>query len=492
MLPDRKAAGQTPGIYDAQTNPGFPRFVPGKFGWRAPQAPGSISDPEGNKGIRMVAGQGLSPELLNQVQDITGAADSGPFTLTYRGETTAALGPDSSAQDLEASLRRWRRRRRDGRGAGRHRALVASSLRRPGHQRATAVDRERRGEDQHRRRRVAQDARRRAVGAGPRVRRYRHRPQARRADPCPQGAREVTYNVSVIQRDLVYNSDGWHDTQGRLLVLTKDVPGIMAGTKTPEPLFFRANAGDCINFNLTNMLPNWYGNDAFQVLQQTNMFGQHIHLVKFDVLASDGSSNGWNYQQAAFSEQQAKFDQGILDGTEKCTTDEAQGACRLALLAESEYDPSAQRIFQGQTIHERWYADYELRTVFTHDHHFPAVDQGRGLFGGLIVEPGGMDFRNSRTGVYHQPINDASHGPVCGTSCEGDAAGTTFDVIGPGAKDDFREFGLAFQDFAADAGRGDPEEPGRRAEPAGRAGALRGRRPRCHGHQLPQRAVPDP
>ena len=87
----------------------------------------------------------------------------------------------------------------------------------------------------------------------------------------------------------------------------------------------------------------------------------------------------------------------------------------------------SQRIFQGQTIHERWYADYELRTVFTHDHHFPAVDQGRGLFGGLIVEPGGMDFRNSRTGVYHQPINDGWHGPVCGTS-EGDAAGTTFEI----------------------------------------------------------------
>ena len=94
MLPTARPPARTPGIYDAQTNPGFPRFVPGKFGWRAPQAPGSISDPEG-KGIRMVAGQGLSPELLNQVQDITGAADSGPFTLTYRGRgRPAALGPD--------------------------------------------------------------------------------------------------------------------------------------------------------------------------------------------------------------------------------------------------------------------------------------------------------------------------------------------------------------------------------------------------------------
>ncbi|MFP5253551.1 MAG: SdrD B-like domain-containing protein [Actinomycetes bacterium] len=284
------------------------------------------------------------------------------------------------------------------------------------------------------------------------------KPGAPFTDPCPTGARQVNYDVSVIQRDLVYNDDGWHDPQGRILVLSKDVEAVLAGTKKPEPLFFRVNAGDCVNYSLTNLLPNWYGGDAFQVLQQTNMFGQHIHLVKFDVLASDGSSNGWNYQQAAFTAQQARFNANIIDGTQSCTADEATGACRLPL--PGSFDPAAAGAPPGQTIHERWYADYELRTAFTHDHHFPAVDQGRGLYGGLIVEPSGMDFRDSRTGEYHQPINDPAHGQVCSTSCTGTAAGAMFDVIGPGAKDDFREFGLSIQDFVPliRAG-GDPTNP---------------------------------
>src|SRR3712207_4161883 len=126
------------------------------------------------------------------------------------------------------------------------------------------------------------------------------------ANPCPSGARVVDYDVTLLQRDLVYNEAGHHDPQARFMALTKDVPAILAGTKKAEPLFIRVNAGDCIDFSLTNMAPNWTGGDAFQQLTQTNMAGGHIHLVKFDVTASDGGSNGWNYQQAAFSKEQAE------------------------------------------------------------------------------------------------------------------------------------------------------------------------------------------
>ena len=84
------------------------------------------------------------------------------------------------------------------------------------------------------------------------------------------------------------------------------VDAILAGTKQPEPLFIRVNTGDCINFNLTSYLPNWHGGDAFVQLAQNNMVGGHIHLVKFDVMGSDGSSNGWNYQEAAFTKEQLR------------------------------------------------------------------------------------------------------------------------------------------------------------------------------------------
>ncbi|WP_439939121.1 SdrD B-like domain-containing protein [Nocardia sp. N13] len=465
LLPDRTAAGVAPTTYDARTNPGYPRFIPGQFGWRAPQPPDTVSAPDGSPATRIVAGQGLTPSLLNQVQDITttGGGPDGSFTLGYRGEQTSQLASHATPTEIETALEALDgvddvsvAARGDTGGSWRVQFLAPARNVRPLSSPQTEVGIETVAGAWQRALEAEQAAQANAfAGTG-----NQPRPGAPFADPCPGTARQVTYDVAVLQRDLVYNDDGWHDTQGRILVLRKDVDAIVAGTKKPEPLFFRVNAGDCINFNLTNLLPNWYGNDAFQVLQQTNMFGQHIHLVKFDVLASDGSSNGWNYQQAAFTQRQSRFNDAVLDGTRSCTANERTGACRMPLPDPAEYNPSAQGIFPGQTIHERWYADYELRTVFTHDHHFPAVDQGRGLFGGLIVEPAGMDFRNSRTGAYHQPVNDPQHGQPCGTACTGDAAGTMFDVIGPGAKDDFREFGLAFQDFVplTRAG-GNPQNP---------------------------------
>lgn len=295
-----------------------------------------------------------------------------------------------------------------------------------------------------------------AVEASVQQRFYGTQPPPRGApltDPCrpkPGQAkpREVTYNVSVLQLPIVYNEAGWYDTQARILALDEDVDDLLAGRKKAEPLFIRVNAGDCINFNLTNLLPNWFGNDAFLKLTQTNMVGEHIHLVDFDVLGSDGSTNGWNYNQAAFTERQAAFNRDVLAGTQACS---AEHSCRLPLPPETgpgSYDPTWTGRRDGQTIHERWYAGYELRTVFTHDHHFPAIDQNRGLFGALIVEPPGADTRDPVTGQFFQPINDAAHGPPCGTACVGNAAGAIRDIIMPNGSH-FREFGLAMHDFVS-------------------------------------------
>ena len=278
------------------------------------------------------------------------------------------------------------------------------------------------------------------------------------SNPCPTGAREVDYAVTVLQRDLVYNEAGHHDPQARVMVLTKDVADILAGRKKVEPLFIRVNAGDCINFSLTNMAPNWTGGDAFQELAQTNMAGGHVHLVKFDVTASDGGSNGWNYQQAAFTKDQAALTAKQAAGELECRAGagfygaESTG-CRIA-DQETWTPPKDSSGLWGQTIHERWYADYELRTAFTHDHHFAALVQNHGHYGALIVEPKGFDMRDPRTGAYLQPVNDAAHGTPCGQQCSGAADGEAVDLVGPGANDDYREFGLAIADFVPLVKRG--------------------------------------
>jgi len=375
-LPDR-AALPAP----SADNPGYPGMIPGSFGWRAPQPPGSVTEGlTGRPAPRLVGGQPIDPARL--------ALEAAVSRRAYQGRTP--------------------------------------------------------------------------------------KPGAPFRDPCPVGAREVNYAVTVLQRDLVYNEAGQHDPQGRLLVLTKDVPAILAGTKKAEPLFVRVNAGDCVNFALTNMLPNFVGGDVFSQLAQTNMAGQHIHLVKFDVTASDGASNGWNYQQAAYTREQAQFERDLQSGKRVCRAPpqfygDRSDSCRIPM--PTSWDPTTRTTpdQMGQTLVERWYADYELRTVFTHDHHFAAIDQNRGLFGGLIVEPAGFDSRDPASGSYLQPVNDARHGRVCGGSCTGTAVGATMDLVGPGVNDDFREFGLALTDFVPliKAG-GDPRN---RADAIGPPGA---------------------
>ena len=49
------------------------------------------------------------------------------------------------------------------------------------------------------------------------------------------------------------------------------------------------------------LVPNFYNVDDFQIFTPTDIIGQHIHLVKFDVTSSDGSGNGWNYEDGTHS-----------------------------------------------------------------------------------------------------------------------------------------------------------------------------------------------
>ena len=73
-----------------------------------------------------------------------------------------------------------------------------------------------------------------------------------------------------------------------------------------------------------------------------------------------------------------------------------------------------------------------------------------------------MDFRDPRTGTFLQPASSAGRGiPQCTTACKGNAVGSVLDVIGPGADDDFRDFGLAIADFVSLTRKGgDPRTRG--------------------------------
>ena len=181
-------------------------------------------------------------------------------------------------------------------------------------------------------------------------------------DDC-QSIPVKVFEIALVQAKVIYNHFGWHEPQGRFFVLKEDlerhggldsyIRKVECGEICAEPLVIRANAGDCIEIRLTNLLPEYLEKSAFQLRTLTDIVGFHIHLVKFDTIVSDGAANGWN---------------------------NIAGARRY------------------ETLIERFFANAELNTVFFHDHLFANAHQLHGVFGALLVEEAGATFHHIRTG----------------------------------------------------------------------------------------------
>ncbi|MEE0421024.1 MAG: multicopper oxidase domain-containing protein [Lachnospiraceae bacterium] len=171
------------------------------------------------------------------------------------------------------------------------------------------------------------------------------------------------FEIALVQAKIIYNRYGWNDPQGRFFVLKDElerhggldsyVEKVSSGQINVEPLVIRANAGDCIEIRLTNLLPEYLEESPFQLRTTTDIVGYHIHLVKFDTIVSDGAANGWNN----------------IAGARKY-----------------------------ETLIERFFANTELHTVFFHDHLFANSHQQHGVFGALLIEEAGATFHDIRTG----------------------------------------------------------------------------------------------
>jgi hypothetical protein len=289
-------------------------------------------------------------------------------------------------------------------------------------------------------------------------------PGAPYADPCITDTQTATgtpriYKAADIQIDLKINKAGWHVPQARILTLWGDVAATRNGTRPPEPFFFRANTGDCITYYHTNLVPRNYELDDFQVRTPTDVMGQHIHLVKFDVTSSDGAGNGWNYEDGTFSPEEvierirAIRKQNACTGKDSGDTRDNTFTCPVA-----KPHPYFGTV-GAQTTVQRWYADdtlnnngvdRTLRTVFTHDHFGPSTHQQTGLYAGLVVEPKGSQWRNQDTGVNFGGS---------GVAARFDGGPTTWraDIItGSSGANSYREFLLEFADYqlAYEAGGG--------------------------------------
>jgi len=270
------------------------------------------------------------------------------------------------------------------------------------------------------------------------------KPGAPFADPCvndngtPAGVSRI-YKAAAIQLDVTLNKAGWHFPQQRILTLWGDVQPTLAGTRPPEPFFFRANTNDCITYFHTNLVPNVYLQDDFQVRTPTDILGQHIHLVKFDVTASDGAGNGWNYEDGTFSPDEVIERINAINAAGGLTSSAGSTPTKLAPKPHPFFGTLG-----AQTTIQRWYADNTLnnvgqdrtlRTVFTHDHFGPSTHQQVGLYGGLVIEPQGSMWRHSETGE------------IFGSRFDGGPTSWRADILTANTADSYREFLLEFADF---------------------------------------------
>ncbi len=297
-------------------------------------------------------------------------------------------------------------------------------------------------------------------------------PGAPFADPCVgiPLERTVRYRVSAIEVDLVVNDAGWHDPQARINVLTEDadrLQGRRVGRGTGEdvkPFFFRAHSGDCILFEHENRLPKELALDDFQVRTPTDTLGQHIHLVKFDVLASDGGANGFNYEDGTFARDAI---------VERVRAALAPGG---SAVGGTVREPAAN---EYQVTIQRWWADPQhwappeatqrvdktLRTVFTHDHFGPSSIQQHGFYSALVVEPADSTWWD-RVGMRDVTNPQGADGVKIGRG-----VGTQIRVTPPepterlASEGPYAEFMLAIADFAllyepCAAGRPCRDDPG--------------------------------
>ena len=279
-------------------------------------------------------------------------------------------------------------------------------------------------------------------------------------DPLTNKQRVRRYKAAAIQLNVVLNQQKWHYPQQRILTLWNDVSPTMNNTRKPEPLFFRGNSGDIVEYWHTNLVPNYYLVDDFQVRTPTDILGQHIHLVKFDVTSSDGAGNGFNYEDGTFSPEEVQEIITALNAGNGWTP--CAGCGSSGTLAPKPppaeicggANPPAQCAHEwmgAQTTVQRWYldpivddqnVDRTLRTVFTHDHFGPSTHQQAGLYAGLLVEPKDSVW----TMLDGSPMGG---GPITANPVRADGGPTSWmaNILTKNTADSYREFMLEFQDL---------------------------------------------
>lgn len=225
--------------------------------------------------------------------------------------------------------------------------------------------------------------------------------------PCPSAAPVKTFAVAAINKDIIYNNAGDHDPNGLMYALEADLPALQNGSKQPEPLVIRANAGDCVQVTLTNRLdPAKMTPHCFEAIEPGQL-GFKDGVLTYPACVDQPPRNEVNVPgfkpfpvSARVSMRPQLVDLKAADlGTNVWGTPSGWGStARDGTVAP------------GQSIQYRWYLPPGLTGMATledradvqnHLHH--------GLYGALAIEPAGSSYVDPRTG---QPLSSGTQAVI--------------------------------------------------------------------------------
>jgi len=255
------------------------------------------------------------------------------------------------------------------------------------------------------------------------------------------------YKGTNIQYDAVLNKAGYHYPQQRIITLWQDAMPVINKEKPGQPLVLRLNTFDCAVYHHSNLVPEVYEVDDYQVRTPTDIIGQHIHLPKWDLTTTDGAANGWNYEDGTLSPGAVRERIEALNCAaghlESCHHGATAGGITHTVGAGSEGftvpaefvdghgHPKAHpyfgqvagenfgELFLGaRTTIQRWFADpvvnaegddRGLGIIFTHDHYGPSTHQQIGLYATVLIEPAGSKWLNNESGAPtgYDPVTGA-------------------------------------------------------------------------------------
>ena len=233
------------------------------------------------------------------------------------------------------------------------------------------------------------------------------------------------YKGTFIQFDAVFNKVGYHYPQERILTLWADAKPVILKAMPPEPMVFRFNTFDCMVYHNSNLVPENFEMDDYQVRTPTDIIGQHIHLPKWDLTTADGSANGWNYEDGTHSpgairERIHAINEYVIGGgTPAVGTGSGAGftaPSNLVAKPHPYFGDVANSMgadfyaawLGARTTTQRWFADPVVNTagfdrglgiIFTHDHYGPSTHQQIGLYATALTEPAGSLWLHNETGT---------------------------------------------------------------------------------------------